>query len=220
MKLKQPGRRRLALLAPALALLTIPFSAGSASAYSPGWDPNTHPDPIGACNGRGPSINLCQYHEVNAWTALGKRHQASNVSNNCAGTDPQTYQVNWKYTTNSSYSYANTQSLEVSFGFSKDLEEGMKASTSSTETWTVGDQREAGSVITNTIRPGYAGAYWFAPYVRHSQGWVEVHYNKKQFGHWDWFYPYRGSNQVHIDTPVAWSDGSIKGQLYWATWKC
>ncbi|MEV0739917.1 hypothetical protein AB0I51_29180 [Streptomyces sp. NPDC050549] len=220
MKLLKRNLRRTALLAPALALLTIPFSAGSASAYSPGWDPSTHPDPIGACNGQGPRINLCQYHEVHAWTALGKRHQASNVVNNCAGTDNGTYAVTYTYSTNSSYSYQSTQSLEVSAGFSDELEAGIKGSTSTSETWTLGTTRTATATITNTIRPGYAGAYWFAPYVRHSQGWVEVHYDKKQFGHWDWFYPNRGSNGVRIDTPVAWSDGSLKGQVYWATWKC
>ncbi|MFI2201858.1 hypothetical protein ACH47Z_14005 [Streptomyces sp. NPDC020192] len=71
----------------------------------------------------------------------------------------------------------------------------MKASASSTETWTVGD-------------------------VRHSQGWVEVHYGRRNYGHYFWYYSGQGSNGFRIDTAVAWPDGSIKGNLYWATWKC
>ncbi|MGW3106362.1 hypothetical protein [Streptomyces sp. NPDC001100] len=137
---------------------------------------------------------------------------------NCAGTDNGTYAVSYTYSTNSSYSYENSQRLEVSAGFSDELQAGIKASTSSSETWTLGTTRTATATI--TIRPGCAGAYWFAPYVRHSQGWAEVHYNKRQFGHRDWFYPYRGSSGVRIDTPAAWSDGSLKDQVYWATWKC
>jgi hypothetical protein len=218
MKAPKTGHRRLlGLLAPALALVLIPFSAGTASANSsPGWG-DDKPDVIADCNA---NHAKCQYHEVKAWTALGKRHQASNVAANCAGTDNGSYAVSYNYSTNTSYSYERGQTLEISAGFSDDFEAGMSVSQSSSETWTVGTARTAGSTFTNTIRPGYEGAYWFAPYIRHSQGWVEAHYGKRKHGHYYWYYPGQGTTGVHVDTPVAWSDGSLKGKLYWATWRC
>ncbi|WP_406457809.1 hypothetical protein OH768_27080 [Streptomyces sp. NBC_01622] len=222
MKVFPRGRRRLALLAPALALVLIPFSTGTASANSsPGWG-DDKPDVLAGCNHHGDVRwpRSCQYHEVNAWTALGKRHQASNVVGNCGGTDNGTYAVTYSYATNTSYSYEQGQSIEVSAGLSDTFEAGMSASSSSSETWTLGNTRTATSTITNTIRPGYKGAYWFAPWVRHSVGWIEAHYSKRTNGHYYWYYPGQGSSGIHIDTPVAWADGSLKGELYWATWKC
>ncbi|WP_405539850.1 hypothetical protein OG787_48180 [Streptomyces sp. NBC_00075] len=110
--LNAAGRRRLGLLAPALAVLILPFSTGTASAaydnsnLTPGWDPNTHPDVIADCNGGhgGMKPDLCQYHETQAWTSLGKRHQATNVAANCAGSDNGTYSFTASYATNTSYS--------------------------------------------------------------------------------------------------------------------
>uniref|UniRef100_A0AAU2AE51 Secreted protein n=2 Tax=unclassified Streptomyces TaxID=2593676 RepID=A0AAU2AE51_9ACTN len=226
--LNAAGRRRLGLLAPALAVLILPFSTGTASAaydnsnLTPGWDPNTHPDVIADCNGGhgGMKPDLCQYHETQAWTSLGKRHQATNVAANCAGSDNGTYSFTASYATNTSYSYEEETKLEVNAGFSDVFEGGVKASTSSTEKWTVGDTRTTTQTLTNTIRPGYKGAYWFAPYIRHSRGWLEVHYNKRNHGHYYWYYPGKGAAKVGVDTPVALNSGELKGVMYWAVWKC
>jgi hypothetical protein len=80
--------------------------------------------------------------------------------------------------------------------------------------WTeLGKRRQVGT-------PGEAGGYWFAPYERNSQGWLEVHYGKRKLGHYHWYYPGQGSTGVHIKTPVLWPDGTMKGKWYWATWKC
>ncbi|MCD9879750.1 hypothetical protein [Streptomyces guryensis] len=223
MRLKKPGRGRPAVLIPALALLLIPFSAGTASANtSPGWG-DDKPDVIADCNAGKP--DLCQYHQVNAWTARGKRHQATNVVSNCASTRDLTDTLTASYTTGTSYSYEQSRSLEISAGFaSNGISSGITASNSSTETWGVNSTNTITQTFTATIPAGMKGAYWFQPYVRHSQGWIEVHYHKKQHGHWIWYYNGKDTGHVHIDTPVLWKDGALRGQIkgewFWATWKC
>ncbi|MBT2675703.1 hypothetical protein J7E95_33915 [Streptomyces sp. ISL-14] len=212
------GGRRLAVLAPAFALVLIPFSSGTASANtSPGWG-DDKPDVIWDCNND--NADSCQYHEVNAWNAPGNWHAASNVFNNCQGTDNATYARAAAYETNTSYSYGTKQTVEVSAGFSDKIELGMKASVESNETWTVGDKRTITETLTNTVRPGYKGQYWFQPLIHHSQGWLEVHYGKRKYGHYYWYYPGQGSTGFQIATPVAWGDGTLKGEMKWTTWKC
>lgn len=218
MKILKNGRRRTAMLTPALALALIPFSTGTANANtSPGWG-DDKPDVIWDCNNG--NADSCQYHEVNAWTAPGDWHPASNVFNNCSGTDNATYARAAAYETNTSYTYGTSQTVEVSAGFSDQIELGMKASVESNESWTVGDKRTVTETLTNTVRPGYKGQYWFQPLLRHSQGWVEVHYGKRKNGHYFWYYPGQGSTGFRITTPVAWGDGSLKGEMKWTTWKC
>lgn len=217
MKAMKTSGRRLAVFAPALALVLIPFSSGTASAHTPGWG-SDKPDVIGDCNAGKP--DLCQYHEVNAWTAPGKWHAASNVFNNCQGTDNATYARAAAYETNTSYTYGTKQTVEVSAGLSDKIELGMKASAEWNESWTVGDKRTVTETLTNTVRPGYKGQYWFQPLIRHSQGWIEVHYGSRNHGHYYWYYPRKGSMRFQIATPVAWGDGSLKGEMKWTTWKC
>ncbi|MFJ8537121.1 hypothetical protein [Streptomyces sp. NPDC093591] len=217
MKSIKSGGRRLAVLAPAVALALIPFSTGTANAATPGWG-SDKPDVIGDCNADKP--DLCQYHEVNAWTAPGNWHAASNVFNNCQGTDNATYARAAAYETNTSYTYGTKETVEVSAGFSDEIQLGMKASVESNESWTVGDKRTVTETLTNTVRPGYKGQYWFQPLIRHSQGWLEVHYGSRKFGHYYWYYPGQGSTGFRIATPVAWGDGTLKGEMKWTTWKC
>lgn len=45
-------------------------------------------------------------------------------------------------------------------------------------------------------KPGEAGGYWFAPYWRRSQGWIEVHYGKRKQGHYYWYYPGTGTTRA------------------------
>ncbi|MEU6256661.1 hypothetical protein [Streptomyces sp. NPDC047043] len=219
MQLMKRGRGKLAVLTPALALLLIPFSAGTASANtSPGWG-DDKPDVIWDCNHG--KTDLCQYHEVKAWTALDKRRQVSPVIANCASSRDVTLTRTDTNTTNTEYSFSQSTSVEVSVGFSDKLEEGVKASQSQTETWTVGQTHTATETHTSIIPAGEKGAWWFAPYVHHSQGWLEVHYGKRKHGHYFWYYPGRGSTGVHVNTPVYLKNtGELKGQFYWATWKC
>lgn len=217
MNVLKRSRARAALLAPAAALMLF-ASAGTASANSsPGWG-DDKPDVLSDCN-QG-NADLCQYHEINAWTSYGDWHESSNVFSNCSGTDNATFQIASAYATNTSYSYQQSTSVEVSAGFSDTIELGMKASTETSETWTLGDTRTNTQTVTSTVRPGYKGGYSFRPLVRHSQGWIEVHYGKRVDGHYYWYYPGQGSDGFRIDTPVAWSDGSLKGELKWETWKC
>ncbi|MEH0421407.1 hypothetical protein [Streptomyces sp. B21-083] len=169
--------------------------------------------------------DMCQYHEVNAWTALGKRRQVSNVINNCASNRDLTLtrtDTNTNTNTMSTqYSFEQSTSVEVSVGFEDKLVAGVKASSSQSETWTVGSTRTATETHTSTIPAGQRGAWWFAPYVHHSQGWLEVHYGKRKQGRYFWYYPGQGSTGVHVDTPVYLKgNGELKGQFYWATWKC
>ncbi|MFJ4567696.1 hypothetical protein ACIP4U_29190 [Streptomyces caelestis] len=42
----------------------------------------------------------------------------------------------------------------------------------------------------------------------------------RNHGHYYWYYPGQGSAGLEIDTPVAWADGSLKGEMRWETWKC
>lgn len=218
MKVMKTGRRRLATLTPALALLLIPFSTGTANANtSPGWG-DDKPDVLWDCNnGR---TDSCQYHEVKAWTELGKRRQVGNPVYNCAGSSPLGFDVIFRTDRSTSYSFQQEEKVEVKVGFEDVLEGGMSASVSQTEKWEVGKTTSASTTLRGTIQPGEAGGYWFAPYWRKSQGWIEVHYGKRNHGHYFWYYPGKGSTGVQINTPVMNSDGSMKGKWYWATWKC
>ncbi|MBO4257741.1 hypothetical protein [Streptomyces griseorubiginosus] len=206
------------LLVPALALLMLPFATGTANANtSPGWG-DDKPDVIWDCNhGRADS---CQYHQVNAWTALGKRRQVGNTVNNCAGSSPLRFDITFRTDRSTSYSFEQQTSVEVSAGLKDTFEAGVSASVSQTEKWEVGTTTSASTTLSSNIQPHEAGGYWFAPYWRHSQGWLEVHYGKRRDGHYYWYYPGRGTGGVQITTPVMNSDGSMKGQWYWATWKC
>ncbi|WP_051744836.1 hypothetical protein [Streptomyces yerevanensis] len=218
MKALKTGRRRLAMLAPALALFLIPFSTGTAGANtSPGWG-DDKPDVIWDCNND--NADSCQYHEVNAWTELGKRRQVGNAVYNCAGSSDLGYDRIFRIDRTTEYSFSQTTSVEVKAGFSDVLEGGMSAGVSQEETWKAGSTVSASTTLKGTIKPGEAGGYWFAPYERNSQGWLEVHYGKRKQGHYHWYYPGQGSTGVHIKTPVLWSDGTMKGKWYWATWKC
>ncbi|MET9084876.1 hypothetical protein ABZX77_23855 [Streptomyces sp. NPDC004237] len=217
MKLFKRTLRRTALMAPALALLTIPFSTGTASAATPGWG-SDKPDVIGDCNAGKP--DLCQYHEVSSWNAPGYWHAASNVFDNCEGTDPATYARSAAYETNTSYTYGTKETFEVSSGFSDKIQLGMKASVESNQSWTVGDKHTVTETQTNTVRAGYKGQYWFQPLWHHSQGWLEVHYGKRVDGHYFWYYPGQGSTGFQITTPVTWPDGTLQGVMKWTTWKC
>lgn len=218
MKVLKNGRRRTAMLAPAFALALIPFSTGTANANtSPGWG-DDKPDVIWDCNNG--NADSCQYHEVNAWTELGERHQVGNPVYNCAGSSPLGFDITFKTDRTSTYSFQQETKVEVRAGFSDVLEGGMSASASQTEKWEVGQTVSASTTLKGTIQPGEAGGYWFAPYWRKSQGWLEVHYGKRNHGHYFWYYPGQGSTGVQINTPVMNSDGSMKGKWYWATWKC
>ncbi|MGC9541981.1 hypothetical protein [Streptomyces sp. UG1] len=191
MKILKNGRRRMAMLTPALALALIPFSTGTANANtSPGWG-DDKPDVIWDCN-----------------------------NNNCAGSRDQGFDLTFRVDRTTEYSFQQTTGVEVSAGFSDVLEGGMSASSSQSETWKAGTTTSASTTLKGTIPPGEAGGYWFAPYERHSQGWLEVHYGKRKNGHYFWYYPGQGSTGVNIKTPVTWPDGTMKGKWYWATWKC
>ncbi|MCL8010995.1 hypothetical protein [Streptomyces sp. AS02] len=218
MKILKSGRRRMAMLTPALALVLIPFSAGTANANTtPGWG-DGEPDVIWDCNHD--NADSCQYHEVNAWTELGKRRQVGNPVYNCAGSAPQGFDLTYKTDRTTEYSFEQTTGVEVTAGFSDVLQGGMSASSSQSETWKVGTTTSASTTLKGTIPPGEAGGYWFAPYERNSQGWLEVHYGERKNGHYFWYYPGQGSTGVKIKTPVTWPDGTMKGKWYWATWKC
>ncbi|MFF7985775.1 hypothetical protein ACFZDK_42825 [Streptomyces sp. NPDC007901] len=217
MRLKKTGRRKLAVLTSALAVLLIPFSAGSASANtSPGWG-DDRPDVVWDCN-HGKA--KCWYHEVNAWTALGKRREVGNPIYNCSGSQTVDQTLTWRTDRTTSYSFEQSTSVEVSAGLAKEIEAGMTASSTQTETWQVGTTLSASQSLTSHVPPGEAGGWWFAPYWRHSQGWIEAHYGKRNHGHYYWYYPGRGSTGVQTTTPVRLSDGQMKGKWYWATWKC
>lgn len=111
--------------------------------------------------------------------------------------------------------------MSVSAGFSDKLEGGVTASASQTEKWSVGSTRTTTETHTSIIPAGRKGAWWFAPYVHHSQGWLEVHYGKRNHGHYYWYYPNNGGNGVRVDTPVyLTNNGALKGNFYWADWKC
>ncbi|RPF34941.1 hypothetical protein [Streptomyces sp. TLI_185] len=219
MKLQKPGRGKLAALAPALALLVIPFSAGTASANTtPGWGDDA-PDVIWDCNNN--NADSCQYHEQDAFTELGKRRQASNVISNCASNQPVTLTRTDTNTTSTEYAFEQSTSVEVSTGFENTFEAGMKASDSQTETWKVGSAHTATETHTSTIPAGQRGAWWFAPYVHHSQGWLEVHYGSRNHGHYIWYYGNNGGLPgIDVQTPVFLSNGELKGNWYWATWNC
>ncbi|GAA3826142.1 hypothetical protein ACFS5L_43125 [Streptomyces phyllanthi] len=90
---------------------------------------------------------------------------------------------------------------------------------SQTERREVGRTAGATTTFSGSIEEGEAGGYWFAPYRRKSQGWIEVHYGKRKHGHYFWHYPGKGSTGVRINTPVMNSDGTVKGKWYWANWK-
>jgi hypothetical protein len=218
MKIRKTGRRRTAVLTSALALALIPLSTGTASANtSPGWG-DDKPDVIWDCNNG--KADLCQYHEVKAWTQLGKRRQVGNPVYNCAGSRDLGFDLAFRTDRSTSYSFQQETKVEVKAGFSDVLEGGMSASLSQTEKWEVGRTTSAGTTLKGVIPPHMAGGYWFAPYWRKSQGWLEVHYGKRKHGHYFWYYPGKGSTGVQIATPVMNSDGSMKGKWYWATWKC
>jgi hypothetical protein len=218
MKILKNGRFRTAMLSPALALALIPFATGTANANtSPGWG-DDKPDVIWDCNNG--EADSCQYHEVNATTVLGERRQVGNPVNNCAGSTPLGFDLMFKTDISTEYSFEQQTQVEVKAGFSDVLEGGMSASTSQSETWKVGTVSSASTTLKGTIPPGEAGGYFFAPYERHSEGWLEVHYGKPKFDHYYWYYPGQGSTGVKIKTPVTLSDGTVKGQWYWATWKC
>ncbi|MFE0251414.1 hypothetical protein [Streptomyces sp. NPDC059010] len=218
MKLLKSNRGRFGALALALALALIPLSTGTASANTtPGWG-DDKPDVIWDCNNG--KADSCQYHETNAWTSLGKRRQVGNPVNNCAGSTPLGFDLTFRTDRSTEYSFQQETKVEVSAGFSDVLTGGMSASSTQTETWKAGTVTSAGTTLKGTIPAHEAGGYWFAPYERHSQGWVEVHYGKRKNGHYFWYYPGQGSTGVQINTPVKLSDGSMKGQWYWATWKC
>ncbi|MDF3146123.1 MULTISPECIES: hypothetical protein [unclassified Streptomyces] len=220
MKILKNGRRRTAMLTSALALVLIPFSAGTASANTtPGWGDDM-PDVIWDCNNG--NADSCQYHEQNAETELGKRRQASNVISNCASNQPVTLTRTDSNTSSTEYAFEQQTSVEVSAGFSDTFEAGMKASESQSETWKVGSAHTATETHTSTIPPGQQGAWWFAPYVRHSQGYLEVHYGSRNHGHYIWYYPGNGGLPgVDVLTPVFLpGTGELKGVWYWATWNC
>jgi hypothetical protein len=219
MKLKKPGRGKLAVLAPALALLLIPFCSGTAAANStPGWGDDA-PDVIWDCNNG--NADSCQYHEQGAWTELGKRRQVSNVISNCASNRDLTLTRTDTNTTNTEYAFEQSTSVEVSAGFSDTFEAGMKASESQSEAWKVGSAHTATETHTTTVPAGQRGAWWYAPYVHHSQGYLEIHYGKRNHGHYIWYYPGNGSLGIDIQTPVYLpGTGELKGNFYWATWNC
>ncbi|WP_159029303.1 hypothetical protein [Streptomyces viridochromogenes] len=216
--LMKAGSRRLGVLAPALALVLIPFSSGTASANtSPGWG-DDKPDVIWDCNNG--KADSCQYHEVKAWTQLGKRRQVGNPVYNCAGKRDLDVERWWTASRTTSYSFQQETSHEVSAGFSDTISAGVSVSSSQTEKWEVGRTSTTSNKLTAHVPPGMAGGYWFAPYWRKSQGWIEVHYGKRKNGHYFWYYPGKGSRGVEINTPVFNSDGEMKGKWYWAVWNC
>lgn len=219
MKILKNGRRRTAMLTSALALVMIPFSAGTASANTtPGWGDDM-PDVIWDCNNG--NADLCQYHEQSAETELGKRVQVSNVISNCASNRDLTLTRTDTHTTSTEYAFQQETSVEVSSGFSNTFEAGMKASDTQTETWKVGSAHTATETHTTTIPAGQRGAWWFAPYIRHSQGYLEVHYGERKHGHYFWYYPGNGGLPgIDIKTPVFLPTGELKGNFYWATWNC
>jgi len=217
MKIRKNGRR-MAVMTSALALALIPLSTGTASANtSPGWG-DDKPDVIWDCNHG--NLDLCQYHEANAWTQLGKRRQVGNPVYNCASSRDLGFDLAFRTDRSTSYSFQQETKVEVNAGFSDVLEGGMSASVSQTEKWEVGRTSSSGTTLKGVIPPHRAGGYWFAPYWRKSEGWLEVRYGKRKHGHYYWYYPGKGSKGVQIATPVMNSDGSLKGKWYWATWKC
>jgi hypothetical protein len=219
MKILKNGRRRTAMLTSALALVLIPFSAGTASANTtPGWGDDM-PDVIWDCNNG--NADSCQYHEQNAETELDKRRQVSNTISNCASNRDVTLTRTDTTTTSTEYAFQQETSVEVSSGFSNTFEAGMKASDTQTETWKAGTAHTATETHTSTVPAGQRGAWWFAPYVRHSQGYLEVHYGERKHGHYIWYYRGPGGlPAIDVKTPVFLPNGELKGNFYWATWNC
>jgi hypothetical protein len=198
-------------------LLITPTPKAHAAGWESGFwqNDNTNPDVISDCNQDGDGITpgWCYYHVTDSWVQPGLWRQVSYTVNQCGERSAATYTVNWSTSVGTTYTWSN--SFTVSVGLSGPLAEGVTAgltdSSTVTNSWSTGQTVSTGGSVTLQVGANQMGWVEWQPVWLKTQGWLEVHYPQRVYGHYFWYYPYSGSSDLGITTPHQLPNGQADG---------
>lgn len=189
----------IAALAMSASLVAVP----AASADS---NPSVA-DLLNACSW----ADLCQFHPTNYWTYTGPEHQVGDVAYNCTGT-VMDHQVGFSDTTGS------TNSVGVQISASVKFWTVYEASVTASYGHSWESSHTDNETNTVHIRPNYVGWLTRGTAKQHADGWYEIHFGSRQWGHYYWYinnYVSTGEDVDHWwmgfvaghDRPMSWWEG-------------
>lgn len=211
---------KVALATAASCALSI-STASADTGQTPGWgDHNGMPDIVGDCKGQGAvTPDRCTfvptYQSVGMWPAGTER--ASSILSNCTGQRDATLSVARWYSYNYSIAYSKESTVSATLNLNIDSVNlgSIGASTSYGVTTTYGTASTATETVAMPVPAGYKGWFEFTPRVQLVGGWIDIHYPKRVYGHYNYHYPGLHANNVWVIRPLLRGDGLLDGK--WTT---
>ncbi|NEB03451.1 hypothetical protein [Streptomyces sp. SID13726] len=188
-----PSRRltRAAGVATALtlgaSLMAVPQTAFAA-------DSPTTQDLLSKCGTS--SVDLCEFHATTYWTYTGPNHQVGTTAYNCASQTNQ-HRIDWSDTTGTTDSVG--VSISASAGFWKVYEASVELSYG--HSWETSHTDTESNTI--NIPAGYKGWIERGTAKQQAEGWYELHFPSRYYGHYIWYVNNYKSSGFNQDNPSS-----------------
>lgn len=177
----------LAALTLGASLMTVPQSAFAA-------DSPTTKQLLDQCGTR--SVDVCDFHPTSYWTYTGPKHQVGSTAYNCASQTNQ-HRIDWADTTGTTNSVG--VAITATVGFWKVYEASVQVSYG--HSWEVSHTDTESNTL--NIPAGYKGWIERGTSKQQAEGWYELHFPKRYYGHYIWYVNNYKSSGFNKDNPKA-----------------
>lgn len=191
---RNSSAKRFTRSAGALTALTLGATALAAPQSAFAADSPTTRQLLEQCGTR--SVDFCQFHPQKYWTYTGPRHQVGSTAYNCASQTNQ-HRIDWSDTTTSTNSVG--VSITATAGFWKVYEVSVTATYS--HGWEVSHTDTESNTL--NVPAGYKGWIERGTSKQQAEGWYELHFPKRYYGHYIWYVNNYKSSGFNKDNPRA-----------------
>ncbi|MFD4509170.1 hypothetical protein [Streptomyces sp. NPDC058457] len=166
----------IAALTVGASLLTAPQALAA--------DSPTDAQLLKAC---GDTSSFCAFRPQSYWGYSGPKHQVGSTAYNC-GSQTNQHRIDWSDTTTASNSVGVAVSAEYKFGEVFEL----SVTTTYSHTWQNSHTDTESNQV--NIPSGHVGWIERGTSKQAAQGWWEIQFKNKYYGHYDWYvYNYKES---------------------------